>query len=527
MNKKPKDFSDKLNLLTNSFIESLPDRVLKIQALHNDFLLDRDPIHLEEMHKEIHSLTGSCATFGLSHISDHTRIFEDYLKGILQTPPALIDEIDENLARNLDIISREVTKAINQREDKGRPEIEDIGHYLKTDKKLRIMAADKDENIREYISLILSQEGHEVITASSGKQAIDFYNSHKPDIVISGVVFDDISGYEIAREIKLDTTRFTPVIFITALKNNDELVQCIEAGGDDFLVKPINPVLMHTRIAAMDRIRAMHDSLLMYQNRMEEEMRFARHIFDAITDRSPGIIDGIDYWCRPSGHFSGDIFAYQINPEGNRLSILFGDLTGHGLTAAMGAVPSTDIFYTMVSRGFTIENIAMEINKKLHTLMPTGRFLACTLIQVDLDEGTSDIINASMPPVLIADKNTHITGQLTSDNIALGIMGENEFSPVTRKINNSDCRSLFLYSDGASELTNKDDEMLGDRAIRDMIDNVIPEKRLTTLQKKMVEFTRLSNAVDDISLLSLDYDRIEKAIRNMPSDVRITKQNKV
>jgi hypothetical protein len=76
--------------------------------------------------------------------------------------------------------------------------------------------------------------------------------------------------------------------------------------------------------------------------------------------------------------FSGDVLLAAPTLSGG-LQVMLGDFTGHGLPAAIGAIPVSDIFYAMTAKGFSIGDIVAELNQKLRTILPTGLFCAACL----------------------------------------------------------------------------------------------------------------------------------------------------
>jgi DNA-binding response OmpR family regulator len=108
----------------------------------------------------------------------------------------------------------------------------------KVDKKILIVD-DVPENI-ELLEDYLSLENYIVITASSGKGALQKIKEEKPDMVLLDVMIPDMTGFEICKVIKNDSeTRFTQILMLTTLSETEDRIKGIEAGADDFLIKPI------------------------------------------------------------------------------------------------------------------------------------------------------------------------------------------------------------------------------------------------------------------------------------------------
>ena len=114
--------------------------------------------------------------------------------------------------------------------------------------------------VRKHIELL----GHDAVTASSGAEALTLFERERPDLVLMDVVMPDMDGYAVTRRIRQIEAGacWTPIIFLTGLSAEDDLRAGIEAGGDDYLIKPVSPVVLGAKIKAMQRICDMRAALI-------------------------------------------------------------------------------------------------------------------------------------------------------------------------------------------------------------------------------------------------------------------------
>jgi class 3 adenylate cyclase len=109
---------------------------------------------------------------------------------------------------------------------------------------------------------LLGAKGYTVITAASGKEALEKLEAQHPDLVLLDVMMPGMTGYEVCRTIRSNpATAMLPVVMVTALDPAQERVKGIEAGADDFLGKPINQPELVARVRSLLRVKALHDQL--------------------------------------------------------------------------------------------------------------------------------------------------------------------------------------------------------------------------------------------------------------------------
>jgi len=113
---------------------------------------------------------------------------------------------------------------------------------------------------RLLLSRGLEQEGHTVVFAEHGREALDVLRSRNFDLMLLDVLMPELDGYEVLAELKLDPhLRDIPVIMTSSLDELDSVVKCVEMGAEDYLPKPINPVLLNARITASLEKKRLRD----------------------------------------------------------------------------------------------------------------------------------------------------------------------------------------------------------------------------------------------------------------------------
>ncbi len=180
-----------------------------------------------------------------------------------------------------------------------------------------ILAVDDLQENRELVARYLSRSGHIVVTAASGSEALATLGEADVDVVLLDLMMPDMDGHEVLRRIKEHPDwRATPVIVISGSQDMDGIIECIEAGADDYLFKPFNPVLLQARIKAGIERKRWHDREEQYRQQLERNEKFIRATFGRYL--SDEIVT--DILERPEGlELGGDL---------RRVTILMSDIRG-------------------------------------------------------------------------------------------------------------------------------------------------------------------------------------------------------
>jgi len=117
-----------------------------------------------------------------------------------------------------------------------------------------ILVAEDERDIREFLVVALQVSGFNVIEARNGEEAVALANSHKPDLILLDVRMPKVSGFEACEILKSNPeTKDTPVVFLSAYANKDEIRQGLALGADEYLTKPIAPDVLTERVSCVLR----------------------------------------------------------------------------------------------------------------------------------------------------------------------------------------------------------------------------------------------------------------------------------
>ncbi|PUB81802.1 MAG: histidine kinase, partial [gamma proteobacterium symbiont of Ctena orbiculata] len=323
---------------------------------------------------------------------------------------------------------------------------------------------------RMILKALLKKHGYNVIEAENGAEAIQHFKKQSPDIIFMDVMMPVMDGYEAASEIKrLAGDHFVPIIFLTAMSDEKALARCVEVGGDDFLSKPYSFTVLSAKVKAMERIRTLHQDTRMLYSRMQRDEEIAEQVFSGAVIAGNVALEHIRSLLKPASVFSGDLMLTAFAPS-HDLHVLLGDFTGHGLAAALGALPTSEVFRSMTAKGFAPQQILFAINNKLHDLLPTGMFLAAQFVKVDHQLDHISIINCGMPDCyLIENESMRLKYEIASKSLPLGIAPDIDFRDDFHHLRVDEGDRVILATDGVTEARDSNGELFGQKRFIEVI----------------------------------------------------------
>jgi adenylate cyclase len=145
------------------------------------------------------------------------------------------------------------------------------------DPPLILVVDDMPQNL-DLLARRLASQGYEVATASDGEEALARVSELAPDLVLLDVMMPRMDGIEVVRRLKADPShRHIPVILVTAKSDPRDVVEGLNAGGDDYLTKPIDHAALLARVRSMLRIKTLHDRVQDQARELADWNRLLEH----------------------------------------------------------------------------------------------------------------------------------------------------------------------------------------------------------------------------------------------------------
>ncbi|MGH1472225.1 MAG: SpoIIE family protein phosphatase [Cellvibrionaceae bacterium] len=376
---------------------------------------------------------------------------------------------------------------------------------------LKVLIADDTDTDRFILESIVKREGHNVVSAKDGVEAVEKFKTENPDIVLLDALMPNLDGFGAARLIKeLAGEALIPIIFLTSLTDTDALVQCLDAGGDDFLQKPYNRVILQAKIKSFNRMRELHSTMLVqrdqikiHNNHLIQEQTVAKQVFDNIAHSGCLDANNVKHYLSPMAVFNGDVLVAALRPSGSMM-VLLGDFTGHGLPAAIGAMPLASTFYGMAHKGFALTDILREINQKLKSILPVGVFCCATFLEINYREKTVTAWNGGLPDCFIYRHALNKVETIKSTHLPLGVVSDIQFKADCQHFDLDDGDRCYMWSDGIHEARNSAAEMYGEQRLYDVFEkNSRPERVFDEIISSVHGFIGEQEADDDLSMVEI------------------------
>ena len=211
----------------------------------------------------------------------------------------------------------------------------------------------------------------------------------------------------------------------------------------------IHSLMYHVRLSSI--IAEQNQKLTELITKADLEKQMVSHLMNNhILSRETSKVTGLAFFLQPTEDFSGDIIVARYAPSGS-IFILHADATGHGLSATVTLMPIISIFKAMVQKGYRVESIVREINMTLVQQLPEDRFVAASMVEVDLNHKVLRAWNGGMPALCLLDDSHQIIKEFSSNYLPLGILVSNQFESHAETIKLPDNATLISVSDAVLE----------------------------------------------------------------------------
>jgi sigma-B regulation protein RsbU (phosphoserine phosphatase) len=398
---------------------------------------------------------------------------------------------------------------------------------------VKILLVDDDPVARRIHSMILQMQGHDVLEASDGEVAWKFVEEGQCSFVVSDWIMPNLAGVDLCRKIRsANLERYVYVILCTSKGEKSDLIEGMDAGADDFLVKPISPEELRVKVRAGERVLSLQQGLADknrelagINNRLqsahkliEDDLKAAAWMQQRLLPPPALEAHGVkcEWRFQPSGYVAGDIFNFFAMDE-HQVGFYLLDVSGHGVPAAMLSVTLSMMMSPDATHGSPLKrhdrhtgefdvmspgDAIRELNRRFQS--KDDRYFTMVYGLLDTRSSTLRVAQAGHPgPLLIKkDGESRILG---IGGMPVGLWPELEFDCFEAAIDPGD--RLLLYSDGVTECMNAQGEAFGEDRLLTCLGSWATRPLDAMLGGLLMEIRKWRGTAefgDDVSLLAIE-----------------------
>lgn len=318
----------------------------------------------------------------------------------------------------------------------------------------QILIVDDDASSRKLLTRMLTSAGYSCRESDNARDALKLIREEKPAVVLLDLVMPEMDGAEALRRLRADpdpNTAQVPVIMLTG--HGESEVTCLNAGADDFVIKPINAEVLRARIETQLRLRSLRMQL-QRQNReleawrrdLERDLAAARLTQQSLIPAKPLDLPGwaIATCYRPVIEVGGDIYGWLCLRD-NRCLFWIADATGHGAAAALMTTLAKLLFHRAQTEHERPSAIMQAVNNELRGIFGGRSFMSAMCVALNPTSAEASVAGAGHPPLLVT-RFGRGTEAIPSSAPPLGLVEESDFAETIIQLNPGD--AFTLYTDG-------------------------------------------------------------------------------
>jgi phosphoserine phosphatase RsbU/P len=398
---------------------------------------------------------------------------------------------------------------------------------------MKILLVDDDPVARSIHSRLLRLYGHEVLEAADGELAWCMVEKESINFVVSDWMMPHLAGVDLCRRIRAaNLEHYIYVILCTARGEKADLVEGMDAGADDFLVKPISPEELRVKVRAGERVlhleqrlgdknrelAGINSRLQSAYQLIEKDLKAAAWMQQRLLPPPSPQALGVkcEWQLQPSSYIAGDIFNFFAVDE-HQVGFYLLDVSGHGVPAAMLSVTLSMVLTPDATHGSPLKrydgstgafdavspaDAIVELNRRFQS--KDDQYFTMIYGLLDTRSLVLRMAQAGHPsPILIRPgKELRILGD---GGMPVGLWPEIEFDFFEVQMDRGD--RLLLYSDGVTECASRTGEAFGEERLMEYLKRVAdsPLDAIPAgLHKEISAWRGTADPGDDVSLLAIE-----------------------
>jgi serine phosphatase RsbU (regulator of sigma subunit) len=367
---------------------------------------------------------------------------------------------------------------------------------------LILIVDDNPANV-EILQMRLAANNYEIITAADGEEGLAAARDAQPDLILLDIMMPKMDGIEVCRHIRADVSMpFIPIIMVTAKADSKDVVAGLEAGGDEYLTKPVDHAALVARVKSMLRIKELHDTVLEQSAQLKAQLETATQIQSLFWPKIPELEAGGHIWAKsaPATYVGGDLYDVIPLPDDSLLAYV-ADVSGKGVPAALiMAALSTNIRSEALLQS-EVDKLLETVNNTLHNLTSEEGFFATIVLgRYWPASGKLQLaLGGHLQPLWIGPGGLGNLPQLKG--ISIGVTPDVHYEK--KEILLSPGEAVLFFSDGVIEAENEDQALFGNARLIDYIKNAKGPPWGKGLLDLISDWRGKAKANDDLTVLEI------------------------
>ena len=367
---------------------------------------------------------------------------------------------------------------------------------------LILIVEDNPESL-DILRARLTAHNYEVITALDGEAGLAMAREKQPDLILLDIMMPKMDGIEVCRRLKEDSSLpFMPIIMVTAKADSKDVVAGLEAGGDEYLTKPVDHAALVARVKSMLRIKDLHDTVLEQGAQLRVQLETATKIQSLFWPKIPELGAGSHLWAvsMPARFVGGDAYDVIRLPDESWLAYV-ADVSDKGVPAALIMAALSTQIRSEASMQSEVEKLLETVNNSMYSLTSEeGFFATIVLARYWPSNGKMQLaLGGHFQPLWIVEGDIRDLPQI--EGIALGVTADVQYEK--KEILLSPGESLLFFTDGVVEAENENNDLFGNDRLADHIKNAKGPPWGKGLLDAIRRWRGNSSASDDLTILEI------------------------
>jgi len=340
-----------------------------------------------------------------------------------------------------------------------------------------LLIDDTPANIQILFEIF--QKEHDLFFATSGKEGIALARRECPDLILLDIMMPEMDGYEVCSLLKADPlTAGIPVIFVTAMGEEEDETRGLDAGAIDYLTKPISPPIVRARVRNHLELKQGRDLLAQIGRELagknatlEKERTLASKLLSTIL---PERLDLSGFstavYFKPSDQIGGDFFDGWS--DGDDAHFLIGDISGHSISAALLMAVCKGLFMSLGRQSRDPGEIVAAASRNLcRMLIESGMYFTMIYLFCDRQRGVVRVVSAGHNPAYLYTSSGRL--EMAATGPPVGWDPDDCWSIAEYPFVAGD--TILLYTDGLVETRGELGELCSDDLFAGLDDGMSPQ----------------------------------------------------